>query len=294
MTTLVTDFVKQLSQRLLPASTNINVASQEAWWLLEKLTDSRKSELLLQNNLELNDAQITNLNEWVTQRVVFKKPLQYILGTVPFGDLEILVEPPVLIPRPETEEWVNWLINKLEPLKNEFFDVLDLCTGTGCIALSIAKSFEHAKIIGVDINATATKLAQKNQNANSAKNVSWIISDLFKALPPSQKFDLIICNPPYASEHEWTKLDEDVRWWEDKKAIVAGKTGNELYEKVIIESVAWLKPKSKLTTYALPRLVLELGIGNDAVEAIVRQHGFTNVSVHRDLQGVKRWLEARI
>lgn len=286
MKTKITDFVKQLGRQLLPA--------QEAWWLLEKLTGLRKSDLLLQENIDLTDLQITTLNEWVSLRVVYKKPLQYILGFVPFCDLEIFVEPPILIPRPETEEWVSWLINKLEPLKDEAFDVLDLCTGTGCIALAIAQSFKQANVVGSDINASAIKLAKKNQSANAVKNVSWMISDLFQALPSSQKFDLIICNPPYASEDEWTKLDEDVRWWEDKKAIVGGTTGNELYEKVITQSKLWLKKESKFTTYTLPNLVLELGIGNEAVERFTQQEYFADVLVHRDMQGVNRWLEARI
>jgi len=142
------------------------LAEQEAWWFLEHATGKTQSALLSDDTITLTPEQQKNLDTWVMQRVKEKKPIQYIIGNVPFCNLEILVKPPILIPRPETEEWVSWLIEQLAPVKDEPLQILDLGSGSGCIGLALAKALPQSTVIGLDKNPQAIELAEKNKYHN--------------------------------------------------------------------------------------------------------------------------------
>jgi len=272
------------------------LAEQEAWWMLEQITGKRQSELLLDNHTVLNQAQQTQLDAWITQRVTEKKPLQYILGSVPFCDLTILVEPPILIPRPETEEWVSWLIKKLEKfeLKNKKLSILDVCTGTGCIALALAKAFPCAQVIGLDKNQQALDLAEKNKQYNKLTNVVFLLSDIYSACKPEQQFDLIVSNPPYLSQKEWEALDQSVRAWEDRDALVADDQGYALYDRMLSDSKMYLKSDSVLCEKNLPQVVFEIGIAQNSMQSWIKKFNFKKIEISHDLEGAPRWISVWI
>lgn len=285
---------QNISLQLNAICADQSAATQEAWWLLEKLLQKSKTELLLQKTFDLSEQQEQQLTLWLKERINQKKPLQYILGSVPFCGLEILTEPQILIPRPETEEWVFWLINKLKPVHSRRFSVLDIGTGSGCITLALAKAFPQATVIGCDINIQAIELARKNQALNNISNVTFVQSDLFASLPFANKFDLVVSNPPYGSHNEWTTLSDEVKNWEDPAAFIAGTTGNEFYEKILAQISTWLKTDSILKKHSLPQIVFELGVGNINIDQIFKQYGYPKTVAHTDLQGKTRWIECQI
>lgn len=252
-----------IKQRAFITSQNLKTlytkdhASAVAWWLLEKVTGKSKA-LLLVTSEALSEPQEKKLQEWENLLVTQKYPLQYILETVPFGPLELFVEPPILIPRPETEEWCAQLIEQLKPYKNEKLTFLDMCTGSGCIALWIAQEFPNATVYAADISEQAIALSKKNALHNKIKNITFVQSDLFKNLPQEVTYDIIISNPPYVTEDEWNVLDPQVQEWEDKKALVADGNGLALYKKIIKSASSFLK-KETILSLDMPRIVFEIG-----------------------------------
>jgi len=290
----IQDIITACKKRLEAVCGHELLAQQEAWWMLEQITGKKQSELLINSCLVLTPAQQAQLDLWITERVTQQKPLQYILGSVPFCDLEILVEPPILIPRPETEEWVSWLIKKLELVKNQKLSILDLCTGSGCIALALAQAFPLAQVIGVDKNQHALALAEKNKQHNKLTNVTFMLSDMYGVFDPVQQFDLIVSNPPYLSSKEWGQLDESVRAWEDYDALVADHEGYALYDRMLSQAKMYLKGDSVLCANNSPQVVFEIGVAQSSLQSWIEKFGFKKIDIIRDLEGAERWASIQV
>ncbi len=272
------------------------LAQQEAWWMLQALLSKTKAALCAVPIIELTQAQHDVLNEWVRLRVCDQMPLQYILGSVPFCDLTIQVRSPILIPRPETEEWTSWLIKQLKPLETSSLRILDLCCGTGCIGLALAYHLPDSTVIGIDINPEAIALAQKNKQVCGLENIQFIESDLYEALPRDIQFDLIVTNPPYLCPSEYEALSEDVKKWEDPQALVAQERGMELYRRIIEQARHYLDGVNRKETFAqVPAFVCEIGPAQiESIKNMLLACGFKNVDLIDDLQGVPRWAIAFI
>lgn len=268
-------------------------AEQQALWILEEITKKSGVELLSYEDIYLTNEQEATLEKWVSLRVNEQMPIQYLLGHMPFLDLDILIEPPILIPRQETEEWVADLIKKLEPVCNERLEVLDIGTGSGCIALSLAKALPNSKIFSVDINSKAIELAKKNAKHNKINNANFFISDFYSKIPANQKFDLIVSNPPYISDEQWNNLDKVVRHWEDYHALVSTDNGFESFKTIIFNAKTFLKEDSILKKNGVFQLVLECGMGqNNKIVDFLESEKFYNISVCKDLAGIYRWIGA--
>ncbi|MBX9830766.1 peptide chain release factor N(5)-glutamine methyltransferase [Candidatus Babeliales bacterium] len=287
----VRQIIAKLTQLLVAGGLLPHDAQQEAWWLLEKLVNQSQTNLIAQGSVGWDSTREERIAGWIHQRTHDKKPLQYILGSVPFADLEILVEPPILIPRPETEEIVVWLIDAMRASGRVDWRILDLCTGTGCIALGLAAAFPNAFVIGIDKNPHAVDLAKRNARHNKLEHVLFIESDLFENLDPSLRFDLIISNPPYISNESYQQLSKEVVAWEDKLALVAARDGMALYERIVAKAPAFLV---KLKSKNVPQLVFEIGKDQDSIEEVMKNGGFQEVTVYHDLRGLRRWATAVI
>ena len=251
---MIDPLISSFAQRLYPAYTDdLSHAMQIALWLCEKATGIPASHLIIDAERSMSIAARQDVAEWIEQIVVENKPLQYILGSVPFCGLTISVEPPLLIPRPETEEWVEKLITELKLYSAQPLKILDLCTGTGCVALALAKAFPHAAVMGTDIHPQAVACAQKNAQENGITNALFIESDLYRAVTGEQ-YDCIVANPPYISEADWQNLEPRVRDWEDRTALVASEDGLALIQKIIDTAPQFLLQHSPIR-----RLVIEIG-----------------------------------
>ena len=162
----IQDIINAIKQELDETFRDPTVRIQNAWWILEAITGKSKSALISQEAIELTHEQKAKLSEWLKKITKHHMPMQYLLGSVPFADLEILVDPHVLIPRPETEEWCTWIIEKISKLEQQTKDkirILDVCCGSGCIALALAQAFPLSFVIGSDINPEAIKLSKENK-----------------------------------------------------------------------------------------------------------------------------------
>ena len=163
------------------------------------------------------------------------EPLQYLEGTVVFGPVEVAVDHRVLIPRPETEYLLE-LVPKLPSPRT----VVDLCTGSGALALALKKLFPAARVIGADISEAAIDVARANGVANGV-TVEWCVGDLFDAIPREVfgEVDLLVANPPYVAEKDWGALPADVQR-EPRLALIAGSTGMEVAERLLGEVPGWI------------------------------------------------------
>ncbi|HLB40378.1 MAG TPA: methyltransferase, partial [Candidatus Babeliales bacterium] len=159
---------------LITVLVQAGVPAHESWWLLEKLFQQSRAALLSAGELTLSAAQLVQLQHWLEQLIVAQQPLQYLLGTVPFLNLELLVAPPTLIPRPETEAWCARLITELPTTPQQ---ILDFCTGTGCIGLAVAQARPASQVQAVDIAPAACALAEQNRQRLQLTNFTVHRSD---------------------------------------------------------------------------------------------------------------------
>ena len=261
-----------------------NLSLQQAWWLLEFVTDKTRTELQY-SSVELSHAQQAQLDEYIKQINVHHKPLAYILGWVPFLDLKLLVQPPTLIPRPETESWVDELIillrqgfrGHVKKSNHEKLTILDIGTGSGCIALSLAQSFPQSQVYALDIAHSALELAQKNAELNQISNITFLQSDLFSNLPADIKFDLIVSNPPYIDSA--VQLDQSVAGWEDHGALFAPNHGLQIIEQIIQQAKKHLKENNGLDY----QLVMEIDVSQgDIVKKLLHDYNFKNIEIIKD------------
>jgi release factor glutamine methyltransferase len=222
-------------------------------------------------------------------------PIAYLIGNVPFNDLDILVEPPTLIPRPETEEWVIDLIAKLKTLKSHTLTILDMCSGSGCIALALAKAFPQSTVYALDLSDKAIALGKKNAAHNGIKNVTFMQSDLFNELNTQHLFDIIVSNPPYISFDEFQELDASVSTWEDKQALVAADNGTAIINDIIEDAADYLKTDSEIAHTKIPQLIIEIGYRQaDIVQNLMNSAGWIAVKILKDLEGKDRVVTGRI
>ncbi|KAI9226685.1 MAG: S-adenosyl-L-methionine-dependent methyltransferase [Piptocephalis tieghemiana] len=280
---------KALRRLLPPCGYDLQGARAEWRWLRQWAEASVKPSLVR-----------PTLERALLERIRLRKPLQYILGTQPFGDLDILTRPPTLIPRWETEEWVLRLAKLLcsattSPLDTPSLRILDLCTGTGCVSLGLAAHGppEKMEIWGVDLVDSAVALAkdnaQKSLSLLQGNSVHFQLGDLNdpSTLPPGP-FDLIVSNPPYITLEDWSGLEPEVRVWENPRALVADRAGLQCHQAIISLATLphYLSP-SKLSS--LPRLVMECGEGQgEAIQATLSSMNLTHNEIWRDLAGKDR------
>jgi len=262
-----------------------------AWWILEAITGKRKEHLVLHNSAGITSEQQEKLDTWLIALIKDKMPLQYLIGSVPFGDLEILVAPPTLIPRPETEEWCLDLIDQLQHLNNKKLTILDLCSGSGCIALSLAQALPQASVYGVDIADSALALAEKNKIHNKINNVTFIHSDLFKSFTPDITFDLIVANPPYIAQSEWDTLAPSVTHWEDKNALIADDNGFTIIKEILKKAPEYLSKNAELAMLKIPNVWIEIGYLQGArAKELMQEYNYRDIKVKKDLADKDRVL----
>lgn len=280
------DYITTIAAKLLTICENPEHAQQEAWWLLQHITNKTATQLIT-HHTPLTEKQYLTLIDLVEQRIQ-GVPLQYLLQTVPFLDLTITVRPPILIPRPETEEWVYHLITILNPLSKSPLKILDLCTGSGCIALALSQALPNATIVGIDKNPEAIALAEENKKNNHQKNVTFLCADICQPLPSSLQSHIIVSNPPYLSAEEYEILDPSVKAWEDKDALVGGHDGMLLYSTILHIAPELLLPLPNTHNH-IPQVYLEIGPAQEhALPKAILQHNKFSYSIYKDISNKDR------
>lgn len=223
------------------------------------------------------------------------EPTQHLTGKQEFWGLEFQVTPDVLIPRPETEHVVEVALDRLAvrelragrsaKLSGEGVTIVDIGTGSGCIALALAKELPSAIIYATDISRAALQVARRNaERLGFAARIRFLESHLFDAFLPL-KFDLIVSNPPYVGRREANALPREVRDHEPESALYGGEEGYEVYGALVAQARSFLKPGGLL--------VLELGHDSlTAVQPLLETPAWANMGIAHDLAGIPRVLSA--
>lgn len=246
------------------------------------------AELLLAHTLKLDRVRLyTELDRplekdelaayrALIQRRIGGEPTQYLTGMKDFYGRKFQVDARVLIPRPETELLVEAIVKRLKPQR-----VLDLCTGSGCIAVTIACELPEASVWATDVSGGACAVARANADALGAgSRVTVLEGDLFAAVPQGAKFDVIVSNPPYVKSGELATLQREVQR-EPKLALDGGPDGLDVVRRIATEAVAWLKAGGSLA--------LEIGDGQgDSVRDILMRAGYHDVVIEKDLARLDR------
>ncbi len=214
-------------------------------------------------------------------------PSQYITGHQEFWGLDFVVTPAVLIPRPETEHAVETVLElvRSRTAEDTSIRIIDVGTGSGCIAMALASELPHADITAVDISLDALEVARANAaRLQLADRVRFLESDLLVALPAPERFDIVVSNPPYVGEFEADKVQREVRKFEPKVAVFAGHEGLDAIRRLIPQARERLNPGGWL--------VMEIGYTQSgAVRNLVCE--WDEVRIAHDLQGIPRVIAAR-
>ena len=258
----------------------IEDARLEAELLLVYALGIKKSELILYQSKIIETKNFKRYQELVKRRSKHE-PTAYIIGIQPFMSLDIMVDRSVLIPRPETELLAERAISSIRNaecgMRN--FSIADIGTGSGCIAVTLAKRLPQAEVYGIDSSNDALKVAKKNAEMHKVESrCHFLKGNLLE--PLKEKVDLIVTNPPYIPSGEISKLQPEVKDWEPRQALDGGKDGLDYIRKLLKESPKYLKPNG--------RLVMEFGFGQAAEIVKLAGATFQDIEIIKDYAGIER------
>jgi len=248
--------------------------------LLAHVLGKTRMDLYLEFERQLSETELAPLRELVKRRGQ-GEPLQHLLGTIEFCGQTFAIDRRALVPRPETEELVELLKSEIRNPKSE---ILDVGTGSGIIALSLAKQFPEAEILAVDVSEEALSLARENAaRLGLSERVQFQKGDLLENL--TERFDLIVANLPYVSMHDRNLLAREVLH-DPEIALFAGPKGDELVGRLIEQAPSHLNPNGLLA--------LEIGINQaEGSTKVLRQKNYHDIQSKKDYSGITRFLLAR-
>ena len=243
------------------------------------------SKLISSPDKEIDGDDATACSSMV-KRVCAGEPVQYVCGRTEFAGREFIIDNTVLIPRPDTEFLLNEVLVRAGSLIDRSYasgqgiEVLDLCTGSGIIAISIKSEIPGINVSASDVSESALEIARLNAEKHNAV-IDFYLSDLFLSIPKGKRFDIIASNPPYISEKEFESLDASVKCFEPELALKGGADGADFYRRIAAESAEYLKKGGWLC--------FEIGETQaDTVTQIMKKEGFEELTVTRDIEGRDR------
>ncbi len=252
----------------------------EAQLLLAHILGKSKESLIAYDQDELDSKQEKDYFNAVNKRF-YGCPIAYITGKKEFMELTLFVDRSVLIPRDDTEILVECVLDYAAKKEGKA-EILNIGTGSGCIEAALASRNKNIFITGVDKYEKALKIASKNIKHHKLQNqITLLQSDLFSAIHPSHRFDIICSNPPYVSQEEMKHLSIDVAAYEPIAALYGGSDGLDFYRNIAQKSKNFLK--------AMGSLIVEIGCNQaEDVKQIFNQNGFINLYCMQDLSGRNR------
>jgi release factor glutamine methyltransferase len=284
---------KQLFDELLHQITvyETQEAKEIVFWLLEHELDLKKIDVL--SNRPIN---ISKSIDWdlIVKRLNNHEPIQYILGETNFYGRRFLVDDSVLIPRPETEELVDYICRWEKKTQRVELEkkVLDIGTGSGCIAISLAKELSHVKVWGYDVSERTLTTAQKNADLNAAANVNFekvdILQYLSDEVPTRLRFDIIVSNPPYVTRQEAAQMRSNVLNFEPHLALFVEDDDPLIFYQAIANfAVQTLKEEGLVV------VEINENLGEETAEVFMKA-GFSTVEVIKDIYQKNRFVKAAL
>lgn len=273
------DLLKSAEQQFREAG--IESPKTEAEWLLATVLNTNRATLHLLRERKLQPSERANFAALLLRRLK-REPLQYILGVCEFYGFEFVVSPVVLIPRPETELLVEKVVESASNFSSP--RIIDLGTGSGCIAVSLAKLMAKARLVATDISTAALEIAQGNaQRLGVVERIEFRLADMAQseAFSASEQFDIVVSNPPYILETERASLQPEIRDWEPAAALYVGEDGLKFYHYIIdychrhLRAGGWVA--CEMASQRSP-----------AIAGLFREAGFHHVQIIKDLAGLER------
>jgi release factor glutamine methyltransferase len=269
-------------QRLNEAG--ISDAALEASWLLEHVLGRQSHQLVSEADHPISFELWAKAESLVSRRAS-REPLQYVLGTQPFCGLDIAVTSAVLIPRPETELLVQEVVRTRDTLPQRP-TIVDVGTGSGCLAVTLATVFKEARVVAIDRSPEALVVARHNARTHGVQErIEWFEGDLvapLRVLDLEGKVHIIVSNPPYIAEAEWPHLQPEVQLFEPRMALVGGPMGMELHQRLLEDAREFLA--------AGGLLLMEVGQGQAPAvrEMAERTGGYHDLGIVEDAAGIER------
>lgn len=262
---------------------NISEPVLKARLLLCYILNLKKEDLVIYENKEVSSKNEEEYKKNI-QKLIEGYPLQYITRHQEFMKLDFYVDENVLIPRADTEITVEEVILYCKNVKKDNIRILDLCTGSGVVAISIGKYIKNCEIVAVDISKNALEIAKNNETKNGVQNITWILSNLFDKV--EGKFDIIVSNPPYIKKDVIPTLEKEVQ----KEPIIAldgGQDGLDFYREIIKKAPNYLKEEGAI--------FLEIGYDQkeDVLDIINETKRYKEVISKKDLSGNDRMIMAK-
>lgn len=274
---------------------------RELWEQLTPLYDETEAKAVVRTVLEvhygltLTDILCGKVNdlsaedgrslEKIMQRLLQAEPVQYVLGEAEFAGRRFKVAPGVLIPRPETEELCAWIVSEQTPTDRQAITILDIGTGSGCLAVTLSLDIPGATVSAWDISQDALRIANENAKAWKAP-VSFALQDALAAPKDSMKWDIIVSNPPYICPSEAAEMAQNVLKYEPSTALFVPQSDPLLFYKAIANyAIEALKPSGKLYIEINPLYTNEL-------EEMLKNVGFIDIEIRKDAFGKDRMARA--
>ena len=252
--------------------------------ILENKNNLKRIDLALNVDLEFSENEIELWND-ILDKLKKEIPIQYILGTTHFYDLEFEINPNVLIPRPETEELIDWIIK--ENSANNNLKILDIGTGSGCIAISLVKNIKNADVSALDVSIKALATAQKNAVKNNV-NINFIHKNILETNDLNQKFDIIVSNPPYVRNLEKHEIHKNVLNNEPHLALFVEDDDALIFYRKIAEL-------AQINLAQNGQLFFEINqyLGSET-KNLLEKMNFKNIELRKDIYGNDRMVKCEI
>lgn len=259
----------------------VDNAKHDSYELLSAVNGMTRTFYLVNQDSMLSEEDFLSFEEYIDKRAAHI-PLQHILGKAYFYGYEFEVNGDVLVPRPDTEI----LVEEVMKVTRNGDYILDMCTGSGCIGITLAKKFPEIKVLGVDISEKALAVAEKNRHNLEAYNIDFMLSNLFEELNQDIIFDTIVSNPPYIPTSVIDGLQEEVRLHDPVLALDGKEDGLDFYRRISESAGVHLRQDGYLC--------FEIGCEQaDDVSDIMVKAGFKDINVVRDLAGLNRVVMGR-
>jgi release factor glutamine methyltransferase len=279
------EFSRQIFEQLYTEFLPIygeNEAKSLTFLLLEHFSGLSKTDIVFNKKIE----QVFDYQD-VIERIKNQEPVQYVIGETEFYGRKFKVTPDTLIPRPETEELVHSVVSRIknEGKKSERLRILDIGTGSGCIAISLACELPQAEVYAYDISENALKIAQENANKNQV-NVRFEQRDIlqFSAINPAEKFDIIVSNPPYVMDSEAKEMHKNVLDFEPHLALFVPDDNALIFYEAIVNFAV-----NNLIVNGLCMVEINQQLGLETAELFWNK-GFSYIEVIKDLSGKDRFV----
>ena len=260
----------------------------EIEWLLRSLLECSRLDIYLRFEEPLDTKQLLVLKGWINRRIKNNEPLQYITGSCEFYGKRYIVNSKVLIPRQETERVIDLAIEKSNLIENPY--ILDIGTGSGCIAIACASEIPNSKVFGIDISSDALQIAKENKFRLRLENTYFAMLDILIDAPDTslRKYDLLVSNPPYVSKNEMKHLSKEIKNFEPHIALTDFKDGLIFYHRLaelgrkIVKVNGWI--------------ILEVGLGNhpNEVLSIFKDLNYRNPKLVKDFNRDNRVFIAQV